>query len=205
MYIKVYYYLCFYRSVGNSENIYLKKAIRRRFSYAPLEGSFYFVNMKEEIWKPIPKYENLYKVSSFGRVKSLRKDKILKPILLSNGYYKVSLGIYHKPKIHQLVAICFLNHIPDKYNLIVDHINGDPLDNRVENLQLITQRENITKANKTNKTSIYTGVHWHKPRNKWRACISINGKNLYLGCFKNELDAHLSYQKKLHEIQSKFI
>jgi hypothetical protein len=125
----------------------------------------------------------------------LRKNLILKPIK-NNGYYKVSLGKYDKHKIHKLVAQSFFDLNNYEIGLVVDHINNDKLDNRVENLQLITQRENVSK-DKKNKTSNYTGVSWFKLRNKWRSAIRINGKTFYLGLFTDEYDAHLAYQNKL--------
>ena len=155
--------------------------------------------MKKEEWKTIPNYEGLYEVSSLGRVKSVRKNKILKPILNSK-YLKVSLSNYKKYRIHQLMVITFLNHKPDgTYKLVVDHINGDYLDNRLENLQLISQRENVSKSNKL-KTSKYIGVSWSKQSKKWHSSITINKKLIHLGYFNCELEASIVYQNKFKEI-----
>lgn len=170
--------------------------------------------MQEEIWKDIPNYEGLYQVSNLGRVKSLSRkvfnnrgfyilkhDKILKPGT-SRDYLNVILykdKIIKTFKIHKLVAICFLNHVSDiKGNIVVDHINNNPKDNRLENLQIITNRENLSK-DKKNKTSKYTGVCWHKSTNKWRAKISINGKSFWLGVFDTQEQAHEAYKNKLKE------
>ena len=49
-------------------------------------------------------------------------------------------------------------------------------------------------------TSKYTGVHWFATNNKWRAEIVINRKNVYLGCFEDEYEAHLAYEKALSEV-----
>ena len=163
-----------------------------------------------ETWKDIPKYEGLYQVSNFGKVKSLERisiqnhklnEKILKPGVSSNGYLTVVL---HKKKtrktfqVHQLVAIGFLDHKPKKYNVVVDHINNNPLDNSVENLQLTTQRHNSSKDRKG--SSCYTGVSWHSRDNKWYSNITINGKKMHLGSFNDELKAHEAYQNKLKQI-----
>ncbi|CAB4153010.1 NUMOD4 [uncultured Caudovirales phage] len=103
-----------------------------------------------EIWNPVKDYEGLYEVSSLGRVISVRKNKILKPIL--NGkYFKVSLSRTHKIRIHQLVANVFLGHNTCGMKLVVDHINGDCLDNRLSNIQVVTQRENVLKSIKFKK------------------------------------------------------
>jgi ribosomal protein L15E len=72
--------------------------------------------------------------------------------------------------------MAFLNHTPCGYKIVVDHIdNNIKTDNRLENLQLITQRENVSKDIK-NTSSKYIGVCWHKKAKKWRSSIQINGK-----------------------------
>jgi hypothetical protein len=168
----------------------------------------------EEIWKAIPGYEGIYEVNNFGDVKSLSrlrwngykfvktKERILRPGINGAGYYYVNL-MYNNVKanyrIHQLVGIVFLNHIPNKYDLVIDHINNNKLDNRVENLQIITHRENCHKR-PINSTSKYVGVHFVKNRNKWRATITVDGKKISLGSFINEEDANLAYQNKLKQI-----
>lgn len=166
----------------------------------------------QEIWKDIPNYEGFYQVSNLGGLKSLErevkhssgcfmvlKEKILRPNKNNRGYLVCTLcksGKQKKFTIHQLVAITFLNHVICGYKLVVDHINNNPLDNRVENLQLVTQRENISK-DKKGGTSKYTGVNWCKKSKKYRSDIRINGKKKFLGCFKNEYEAHLYYQYAL--------
>ena len=122
--------------------------------------------MQEEIWKSVPNYEDYYQVSNLGRVKSLwyNKERILKQTKCSDGYYGVHL-YYNKKRVsirtHKLLAIVFLNHKPNGYSLVVDHIDGDYLNNNIENLQLITQRENTSKKN-VSKTSKYIGVCYYK-------------------------------------------
>lgn len=174
-----------------------------------ISGLFYFM----EIWKDIPGYEGLYQVSNLGNVKSLPrlvkrkglvllKEKILSPGISSGGYFTVSLCINNKAKtktIHKLVAITFLGHIPCGYELVIDHINNDKLDNRVENLQVVTHRFNVYKTKKT-FSSKHKGVHWNKETKKWRSMININGKNVFLGGFTNEEEAHEAYQNKLKTI-----
>lgn len=160
-----------------------------------------------EFWKAIPGYEGIYEVSDLGRVKSLgnnesRKEKILKFSNNRKGYCKLNLFKHANSKTyqaHQLVAMAFLNHIPSKSKNVVDHINNIKTDNRLENLQIITQRENTSK-DKKNKTSKYTGVYWCKNKNKWRSTIYISNKQIHLGYFKDEYKAHLAYEKALNEM-----
>jgi hypothetical protein len=72
----------------------------------------------------------------------------------------------------------------------IDHINGDPADNRIENLRAVTQSENLRNAAlPRNNTSGAMGVGWHKPAGKWQAQIRGNGKQINLGLFTNKDDA----------------
>ena len=172
--------------------------------------------MKEEleVWKDIPEYEGLYQISNLGRVKSLSryinrpigsyytKERILTNRKNSCGYYLIQLfkdGNMKNILIHQLVAMAFLNHKPNGYKLVVDHINDNKLDNRVENLQIVTQRVNTCKT-QGKYSSKYKGVCYNKKANKWQSNIRINGKLKYLGLFKCELEASKAYQKALKEL-----
>ena len=106
------------------------------------------INYENEIWRDIPEYEGLYQASNLGRVKSLKrpyglKEKILKPGLVC-GYYQVSLYKNLKVKhymVHRLVWEAFNGSIPE--GLQVNHINEIKTDNRLENLNLMTCKENI--------------------------------------------------------------
>jgi len=160
--------------------------------------------MKTEIWKYVKDYEGVYQVSNLGRVKSLKfgKERILKMVINNAGYILVALhkdGNQKSKNVHQLVAIAFLGHIPCGNNLVVDHINTIKTDNHLDNLQIITHRENCSKDKKG--SSKYTGVSWYKRCNKWQAIININGQNKPLGYFKTELEASEAYQQKLETIK----
>jgi len=166
----------------------------------------------KEVWKEIIGYEGLYEVSNYGNIKSISrtitkgnityvtKDKLLKQSVDTVGYPYVNLSDYKKQKtfrVHQLVAIAFLNHTPNKYDgLLVDHIDGDKLNNHLSNLQLVTNRKNSSKDRK-NKTSKFTGVSWHKQSNKWLAQVRKNNKVEYLGVFEKEEEAAIAYLNSL--------
>ena len=107
-----------------------------------------------ENWKDIKGYEGHYQVSDLGRVKSIKfnKERILHIQKNGSGYLKCELCKNGKVKtrtVHSLVAEVFLNHESNIYN-VVDHINNIKTDNKLSNLQIISQRENSTK-DKINK------------------------------------------------------
>jgi len=159
-----------------------------------------------ELWKDIKGYKGLYQVSNLGNVKSLNfnrsgKEKIRKVQKHPNGYLMLGLGKDGKMKtkrVHQLVAIAFLNHEPNGFETVIDHIDNNPLNNRVDNLQLITNRANTSKDRKG--TSKFTGVFWDKRRNNWQAKIYTEGRRRYLGSFKCETAASIAYNKALNEL-----
>lgn len=109
----------------------------------------------KELWKDIPGYVGLYQVSDLGRVKSLPrtvkrgkgflhiKGKILKQYVNNRGRLEVHLsrsGKWTHWLVHRLVAIIFLdnpNNLPQ-----INHINGDPKDNRLDNLEWCNQSQN---------------------------------------------------------------
>lgn len=173
------------------------------------------MELEAEIWKQIKNYEGFYEVSNLGRIKSvsrtiLRKGKwinISERILLqtkdSRGYSKVRLSINSvktTKRIHVLVAIAFLSHMPDGFKIIVDHKNNIKSDNFLDNLQLITTRQNQSKDKKKG-SSKYTGVCFKKNKNTWQAAIRINGKIKHLGYSKSEEEASLLYQNALKQIE----
>lgn len=119
--------------VSNLEWIIVKDR-RKQYDTSSLDG---------EVWKDIPKYEGLYKISSLGRVFSYKSRKILTPFFAGKGYKMITLtcnGNKVKHYIHRLVAQTF---IPNPINYpCIDHLNTIHTDNRVENLKWCSFTQN---------------------------------------------------------------
>jgi len=175
-------------------------------------------NMEE--WRDIPNYEGYYQASDKGRVRSLDrtvvfrngrekfyKGKIIKGSLNEDGYRQTTLsgdGICRNFKFSQLVAMAFLGHEPNGHELVVDHINGDKSDDRVENLRIVSHRANTTicfRSNEESFSSQYVGVHWNKKSSKWKAQIEHEGVSLHLGLYNTEIEAFNAYHLALSKIK----
>jgi hypothetical protein len=122
-----------------------------------------------EIWKDIKNYEDCYEVSSHGRVrrkegyvntgikhneKKLVKSKILKCNLKRNGYLTVDLSKNNQVKtisVHRIVALTFIENDDPSNKKEVNHKNCNKLDNRVENLEWVTRKQNKDHALENNR------------------------------------------------------
>jgi hypothetical protein len=114
---------------------------------------------------------------------------------LDTDGYAVSSG--YRYKMHRLIMAA----TPKK---VVDHINRNKIDNRKENLRLVSARENTYNHSHKVGASHYRGVNRSNSKSGWEACISINNKQVYLGTFKKAEDAARAYDKKAREIRGKF-
>ena len=168
-----------------------------------------------ENWKDIPDYNGKYQVSDLGNVRSIDrmvrgrygliklKGRVLKKGISSNGYYTVNLSVNDKNKtflVHQLVAIVFLNHKPNGHKLVIDHIDNNKLNNNYKNLQITTQRHNLSKNKKG--TSRYTGVSWDSKNKKWIVFIRRGGVKRFLGRFDCEIEASKAYNLELKKVKN---
>src|SRR5699024_1513491 len=139
--------------------------------------------MKEN-WKDVVGYEGIYEVSNYGRVRSKQRlalgknncyrklpEKILKERINKNGYNRVALyknGIVKNKLVHRLVLEAFSG----KSDKIVNHINGKKTDNRIQNLEYCTYKENSmqdrksTRLNSSHVSISYAVFCLKKKRNK---------------------------------------
>lgn len=120
----------------------------------------------------------------------------------SSGYRMINiLGKYEFS--HRLAWIYVYGSNPDG---VIDHINRNRSDNRIENLRVTNANGNCQNLDpiinkKPNMTSKYLGVHWSKRAKKWHVLIRANGKRFHIGYFSSEHDAAAAYlmaKKKYH-------
>lgn len=183
-----------------------------------------FVN---EIWKPIEGFGH-WQVSNFGRIRSGKTGRVLKQGTTRLGYKHIVRIIDDRVKsvqVHRIVAIAFLGHPCGNRNEI-NHIDGNKANNHVSNLEWVSRQENMEHAwsnglikhqpsqsvvrftpearketvdvmNKGNKSG-FKGVTQHG--SKWRATISLKGKQTHLGVFESPELAHIAYRNAIAEL-----
>jgi hypothetical protein len=120
--------------------------------------------------------------------------------LHTNGYKSLGIQIKGlKPKailLQQLIASVFLGYKFQGHKLVIDHIDSNKLNNHIDNLRVVTQRENISKE-KSIKSGLPTGVYFRKDIKKYITQIQINNKRINLGSFNTIEEASNAYQNKL--------
>lgn len=165
-------------------------------------------NLDIEIWKDIPGFDGKYQASNYGNVKSLNyrhtnKECIMKTHLC-RGYVRVRLcknGIHTSHNVHRLVYEAFIGPIPD--GMQVNHIDEDKSNNKIDNLNLMTPKQNInwgTRNERIAETLKHaepskliiceeTGIIYRSIREAWRQtgiyhghiCACCKGKNKTAG------------------------
>ncbi len=155
-------------------------------------------------WKPVfykgVDYGRYYSASSCGNIKSFHNGKETILVMGFCGpkrrqYKKVILcmdGIKIQAKVHHIIYESFNGK--HKYGLIIDHKDGDSLNNEISNLQAITHRHNCSRE-RTIKSKLPIGVHLEKATRKYRASIFFRGKHIHLGLYLNVKQAAEAYKK----------
>lgn len=156
-----------------------------------------------EIWKDIKGYEGLYQVSNLGRVKSLSriykhnyfgretkykksKDKILN-VNKNQGYGHVILcknGKCKQKLLHRILAKAFIPNIENKPN--INHIDGNGLNNSLENLEWCTQKENVRHA--INHLGAKDNYKTYRNRNEKMILQTIKETNEFVAVFNSAKD-----------------
>ena len=115
-----------------------------------------------------------------------------------NNYAVTRIGKYSTVRMHRLITDV-------AKELVIDHIDGNGLNNCLSNLRICEQYQNaMNKRPQLNTASIFKGVNWHKGRKKWIATIRINKERKYLGGFIAEEDAAKAYDAAALELFGEF-
>ena len=118
--------------------------------FEPIENS-QPIGSIENLWNYLPGYENLYQINRAGDIRSIKKDGyILTQRINFAGYKTVSLSKNGKTEthyVHRLIAITYL--VNNQNKCCVNHINGNKLDNSLDNLEWMTHAENMQHAHDT--------------------------------------------------------
>jgi len=105
---------------------------------------------------------------------------------IRDGYRRIGVN-GKKYGAHRLIWLFVHGQFPTNF---IDHIDGNGLNNRIENLRDVTNRENCLKQKlHCTNTSGHAGVSWNKHKNRWTAEIHVLGKKINLGAFINKDDA----------------
>lgn len=155
------------------ESLLSKEEVFNAFSYNKAEGQIYWKNTDKRVRRLIGKPAT--KMHNTGYLLVKLKQQVL--------------------FVHRLIWLFETGEWPKH---TIDHINGDRLDNRIENLRDVTNRENCQNKVRHRKGSLIGASY--SPRDKsYRSFIMIGKKQIYLGYFKTEQEAHQAYMKKLKE------
>lgn len=161
---------------------------------------------EREVWADIPGYEGIYRVSTNGRIMSLRgAPQIMNSHDNGNGYLYITLcknGMRKNHYVHRLVADAFCIHPYGKD--YVNHINHIKQDNRSSNLEWCTQRENVQKSahlmrhpksvcTPTKTGEKYIGFHKDKGKMRYRVCI----ENLRICKHFDDLEDAVAYRNEV--------
>jgi hypothetical protein len=142
--------------------------------YCPLSGNIY--------WQHRPDRNKSWNTRYSGKVAGTER---------SGGYIYLNID---GSNFHEAHRLAWLIHYKEPPNKDIDHIDGNPRNNRISNLRLATPSQNMMNRGKqSNNTSGYKGVSYRKDRKKWRAYIKKEGKFMALGHYDSKKDAYSAY------------
>ena len=146
-------------------------------------------------WRPVPGWKDYYLSDNY----ELKHHDKIKTLYHNKGYMKFNhetsffgRSVWTLQLFHRMVGNFVLNPLPAILK-VLDHIDGNPLNNRFENLRWVTQQLNL--LNKPRAKGVRVVTNWYKP------CVYVaRYKNLKLGCFKTYDEAHYCYNRYREEL-----
>lgn len=146
----------------------------------------------QEIWKQIPMFPT-YAASNLGRIKNIKSDRIIaqKEVDATRDYQRVCISYRNKPYTKKVARLVWAAFNECECELTINHIDGNPFNNNIENLECISNKENCRKKN------IY-----RKKINKYGLTDEIrkqileeheNGKSIYALSIKYKLPSNYLY------------
>ena len=152
--------------------------------------------ISSEILKKYLKFNSETGLFTWIYLNKIRKNNNLAGTIIKQGYIRITLNkkAYFA---HRLAWLYIHGEFPKGQ---IDHINGIRNDNRIDNLRIVTARQN-NQNQKIHREGHLVGTSYDKTRNKWIAKIEINNKNINLGRFETQQEAHEAYLNKLKELK----
>ena len=170
-----------------------------------------------EIWKEVPGFKGYYLASNLGRIYSVAREynfplrngtynlrkspgRILNQMLTPSGYLRVQIsvdGVKRKYYSHLLIAWTFLDSSRERS--ITNHKDLDKTNNKSENLEWTSNRENSLHGQSGRTKTGIPGIYFHPTRNRYQGSILFNGKRHQIGDHKTIEQAKEAYQKKMAE------
>jgi hypothetical protein len=171
-----------------------------------------------EIWKEIPGLKSYYFASNLGRIYSISRSfnfpmrngenqirttpgRILNQLLTPSGYLRVQIsvdGYKRKYYTHVLIAKTFLEH--GQARTIINHKDSDKTNNKIENLEWSTNRENSLHGQIGKTKTGVPGIYFHPTRQRFQGAILFGKKRIGIGDHKTLDEAKEAYSKKMIEL-----
>jgi len=149
----------------------LLKYCKEHLAYDPVTG--------DVTWKK--------RVSKYSRV----KIGAIAGSIGTKGYRRITFASGEE-SVHRIAFLMYHGYLPE----FIDHIDRDPMNNRINNLRACTATENKRNVGPQKRnTSGYKGVSWNKRDSVWQAGIRINGRSKNIGTFKCKHEAARAYNK----------
>lgn len=127
--------------------------------------------------------------------------KFGKPVGCKSGNYLLAMVEGRLYKVHRLIFLWHHGYMPE----VIDHIDRNGMNNRIENLRAATPLQNTANRGlNRNNTSGFKGASYDKRRNRWAGQMMVNRKHVFLGYFDTPEDAHAAYVKATRELYGEF-